>query len=134
MKGLIEEAQEVLKENGDEATLDAALIGATQRVEHYEMAGYGVARTLATTLGHEDVANLLQETLDEEKEADEKLTEIAEGEVYAAANGSGEEGEGEEGMSEEEGGDEEELAGASKAKSRGSRNGGGRGASKGRKR
>lgn len=88
MKGLLEECKEVLDESGDDATLDAALIGATQRVEHYEMAGYGVARTLATTLGHDDVAEMLQETLDEEKQADEKLTEIAEGEVYAAANRS----------------------------------------------
>lgn len=118
MKGLIEEAQEVLKETGDDATLDAALIGATQRVEHYEMAGYGVARTLATTLGHEDIAKLLQETLDEEKLADEKLTEIAEGEVYAAANTS----EDEEGMEGEDEEMEEEEAPKARA-GRGGKNG-----------
>jgi len=78
MKGLIEEGEEVIDKNGDEAVLDAALIGAAQRVEHYEMAGYGTARTFATHLGEDNAADLLQETLDEEGEADKKLTEIAE--------------------------------------------------------
>jgi len=77
MKGLIEEGEEVMGEDATEALKDAALIGAAQRVEHYEMAAYGTARTLAERLGNEEAAELLEETLNEEKEADEKLTEIA---------------------------------------------------------
>jgi len=78
MKGLIDEGEEVMGEDATEALKDAALIGAAQRVEHYEMAAYGTARTLAERLGNEEAAELLEETLNEEKEADEKLTEIAE--------------------------------------------------------
>lgn len=76
MKGIIEEGDEVLDEAG-ESVMDAALIGAAQRVEHYEIASYGCARTYARALGHEEAADLLQETLDEEKAADVKLTELA---------------------------------------------------------
>ena len=78
MKGLVEEGEEVMGEDGTEELMDAALIGAAQRVEHYEMAGYGTARTFAERLGKQDAVELLQETLDEEKAADEKLTEISE--------------------------------------------------------
>ena len=78
MKGLIEEGQEVITNTGDPAAKDAALIGAAQKVEHYEIAGYGTARTFARVLGEETAARLLQETLDEEAAADEKLTAIAE--------------------------------------------------------
>jgi ferritin-like metal-binding protein YciE len=78
MKGLIEEGEEVMGEDATETLMDAAIIGAAQRVEHYEIAAYGTARTFAEQLGDEEVAQLLQETLDEEKEADEKLTEISE--------------------------------------------------------
>ena len=77
MKGLIAEGQEVMEENAPDVLKDLAIVGAAQRVEHYEMAGYGTARALAGRLGNEEAAGLLQETLDEEKEADEKLTEIA---------------------------------------------------------
>jgi ferritin-like metal-binding protein YciE len=77
MEGLIHEASELLKEDADEAVLDAAMIGAAQRVEHYEIAGYGTARTYAEMLGHTDAAELLQQTLDEEKETDQLLTELA---------------------------------------------------------
>jgi len=77
MKGLIEEGEEVLAKDGVEALKDAAIIGAAQRVEHYEMAAYGTARTLAEHLGNDEAASLLEETLNEEKEADEKLTEIS---------------------------------------------------------
>jgi ferritin-like metal-binding protein YciE len=77
MKGLIEEGEETMKEDAAEQLMDAALIGAAQRVEHYEMAAYGTARAMAERLGNQEAADLLQETLDEEKEADEKLTEIA---------------------------------------------------------
>src|SRR4051812_35106172 len=78
MEGLIEEGKEVMAEDGVSAVIDAALIAAAQRVEHYEMAGYGCVRTFANLLGYEDAAALLQETLDEEGEADKKLTELAE--------------------------------------------------------
>jgi ferritin-like metal-binding protein YciE len=78
MEGLIEEGKEVMEEDGEEAVIDAALIAAAQRVEHYEMAGYGCVRTFARLLGYEEAARLLQETLDEEGEADKKLTELAE--------------------------------------------------------
>jgi ferritin-like metal-binding protein YciE len=77
MEGLLKEGDEMMKEFNDSDVLDAGLIAAAQRVEHYEMAGYGCARTFAQQLGHENAAKLLQQTLDEEKAADEKLTEIA---------------------------------------------------------
>jgi ferritin-like metal-binding protein YciE len=78
MKGLIEEGEEVMEQDATPELGDAALIGAAQRVEHYEMAAYGTARSLAEQCGNEGAAELLEETLIEEKEADEKLTEIAE--------------------------------------------------------
>ncbi len=78
MKGLVEEGEEAIAEDATPELKDAALIGAAQRVEHYEMAAYGTARALAEQLGNRDAAALLEETLDEEKEADQKLTEIAE--------------------------------------------------------
>jgi ferritin-like metal-binding protein YciE len=78
MKGLIEEGSEVLSEEGVDSVIDAAIIAAAQRVEHYEIAGYGVVRTFASILGEDEAEDLLQQTLDEEGAADEKLTEIAE--------------------------------------------------------
>jgi len=78
MEGLIEEGKEVIEEDGDPAVVDAALIVAAQKVEHYEMAGYGCVRTFAGLLGYEDAKALLQETLDEEGEADKTLTGLAE--------------------------------------------------------
>lgn len=78
MKGLIEEGQEILTAGGDPDVKDAALIGAAQRVEHYEIAAYGTLIAYARQLGHEDAAELLEETLNEEKETDQKLTELAE--------------------------------------------------------
>jgi len=78
MKGPIEEGEEVIGEDASETLMDAAIIGAAQRVEHYEMAAYGTARTFAERLGNDEVASLLEETLNEEKEADQKLTEISE--------------------------------------------------------
>lgn len=86
MKGLVEEGAEMMKEDGPESVIDAGLIAAAQRVEHYEMAGYGVVRTFASILGEGEAQDLLQETLDEEGAADEKLTEIAEGIVNEEAN------------------------------------------------
>src|ERR671914_1041653 len=78
MEGLIEEGKEMIAEDFDEDTLDAGLIGAAQKVEHYEIAAYGTARTHASLLGHNKVAKLLQQTLDEEGATDKKLTALAE--------------------------------------------------------
>jgi ferritin-like metal-binding protein YciE len=77
--GLVEEGKEVMKNSigADPAVRDAALIAAAQRIEHYEMAGYGTVRTWAEQLGMNSVARLLQQTLEEEKNADKKLSEIA---------------------------------------------------------
>ena len=86
MEGLIKEGEDYVKAAGDKQVRDAGLIGAAQRVEHYEMAGYGTARTLATRLGESEAADSLQATLDEEEDADLKLTEIAESEVNPAAS------------------------------------------------
>lgn len=78
MKGLIKEGEAAMKEFKDSDVLDAALIAAAQRVEHYEMAGYGCARTYAHMLGLTDQAALLQRTLEEEGDTDHKLTDLAE--------------------------------------------------------
>jgi ferritin-like metal-binding protein YciE len=96
MQGIIEEGQEHMGEaEGDAA--DAALIASAQKAEHYEIAAYGTLEAWARQLGHEEVANLLQETLDEEKATDERLTELAEGFINAAAeSGESDEEEGEE--------------------------------------
>jgi len=77
MQGLVEEGSEAIDLDGPDAVRDACLIGAAQRVEHYEIAAYGTVRTLAETLGLNDAADLLQQTLDEEKKTDETLSEIA---------------------------------------------------------
>jgi ferritin-like metal-binding protein YciE len=78
MQGLIEEGSEIIEKNGNAQVKDAVLIAAAQKIEHYEIAGYGTVRTYAEMLGLEDVADLLQETLDEESETDELLTELSE--------------------------------------------------------
>jgi ferritin-like metal-binding protein YciE len=85
MEGLVEEAKELLEEESDPRVLDAALICAAQRVEHYEIAGYGCVRSLAEQLGMTKLAAELQETLDEEKKTNEKLNQLALGEVNAEA-------------------------------------------------
>lgn len=85
MEGLIEEGDELMGEEGDASVKDAALIGAAQRVEHYEIAGYGCARTYAEMLGMMDVAELLQTTLDEEKAADQKLNQLAMSQINVQA-------------------------------------------------
>jgi ferritin-like metal-binding protein YciE len=77
MEGLVKEGSEVMGEDFEGAVMDAALIGAAQRVEHYEIAAYGTVREFAETLGESDQASLLEQTLNEEKETDEKLTELA---------------------------------------------------------
>jgi ferritin-like metal-binding protein YciE len=85
MKGLIKEGEQIVKAEGADDVRDAGLIGAAQRVEHYEMAGYGTSRTLARRLGQDEIASVLQQTLNEESEANEKLTAIAESQVNVGA-------------------------------------------------
>jgi ferritin-like metal-binding protein YciE len=85
MEGLIEEGKEVMEEFDDEDAIDAGLIGAAQKVEHYEIAGYGTARTHAEVLGFTKVSKLLQQTLDEETATDKKLTQLAESIVNVEA-------------------------------------------------
>ena len=99
MQGLLDEGSEAMGEFKG-GTLDAAMIGAAQRVEHYEIAAYGTARALAEVLGKQEIVSLLEETLEEEKETDEKLTEIAEtvnSEAAERTSGESEEKEKEEG-------------------------------------
>jgi ferritin-like metal-binding protein YciE len=117
MKGLIEEGQEKMEELEQGATLDAALIASAQKVEHYEIASYGTLATFAEIMGHQDAKDLLGQTLDEEKEADEKLTQVA-GQINFEA--------------EAEDGEQEEHEGSmatasSRSRSGGGTNGGGRG-------
>src|SRR5881398_2523663 len=78
MKGLIEEGSEILQEDGEESVLDAGIIVAAQKVEHYEIASYGSVRTFANLLGKDEEARLLQSTLDEESETNEILNRLAE--------------------------------------------------------
>lgn len=85
MEGLIEEGNELLKEDAEPQVLDAGLIAAAQKVEHYEIAGYGTARAWAERLGYDNAARLLRETLEEESMANEKLTQIAESHVNMEA-------------------------------------------------
>ena len=85
MEGLVEEGSELMKEDIEPAVLDAGLIAAAQRVEHYEMAGYGTVRTYAKLLENKTAAKLLQETLDEERATDEKLSTLAEGAINLQA-------------------------------------------------
>jgi len=88
--GIIEEGKSVMDEDFDDQTMDACLIAAGQRVEHYEMAAYGTLVAWAKVMGHNEAAAVLEEILDEEKAADEKLTELAEGginEEAASTNG-----------------------------------------------
>jgi ferritin-like metal-binding protein YciE len=85
MKGLIKEGSEILKEEGEDSVLDAGIIVAAQKVEHYEIASYGSVRTFANLLGNDEAASVLQSTLDEESEANETLNGLAEGIVNREA-------------------------------------------------
>jgi ferritin-like metal-binding protein YciE len=85
MEGLLKEGDEMIKEDAEEEVRDAGLIAAAQRVEHYEMAGYGCARTYAELLGDSNGAQLLQTTLTEESDTDKKLTKLAESVINVAA-------------------------------------------------
>lgn len=95
MEGLLKEGDEAIEEDASDSARDAMLIAAAQRVEHYEIAGYGSVKTYANLLGEEDAAKLLEETLEEEKETDAKLTEAAES-INVEADEEGEESEEEE--------------------------------------
>ena len=86
MKGLVEEGQDIIEEDAEEAVHDAGLICAAQKIEHYEIASYGTVVAWAEKLGHSDLAELLSETLEEEKETDEKLTELAESAINIEAS------------------------------------------------
>jgi ferritin-like metal-binding protein YciE len=108
MEGLVAEGQEMMGEDFEDDVMDAALISAAQRVEHYEIAAYGTVRTYAELLGEDTAVQLLEQTLEEEKETDQKLTDMAsEINVKALGEGSGE------GSSEE---DEEEVPVRKKAR------------------
>ena len=85
MKGLIAEAKNLMSERIEHDALDVGLIVAAQKVEHYEIAGYGSVRTFAELLGQDEASGLLQETLEEEKETDERLTDLAESSINVEA-------------------------------------------------
>lgn len=85
MAGIIDEAKSAMEEDFDEVTMDAVLIAAGQRAEHYEMAAYGTLVAWAQAMGHTEAANLLQQSLDEEKAADQKLSKLAEGGINSTA-------------------------------------------------
>ena len=97
MEGLVEEGSEMIEEDAPPAVLDAGLIAAAQRVEHYEIAAYGTLRSFAKSLGHASAMALLERTLKEEQETDQLLTDLAESEINAQALSV--EGEGEDGAS-----------------------------------
>jgi ferritin-like metal-binding protein YciE len=85
MEGILEEGAEMIAEKAEAPIEDAGLIAAAQKVEHYEMAGYGTVRTWARQLGHDQIANLLQQTLEEEERTDQKLTRLAENSISLQA-------------------------------------------------
>ncbi len=85
MEGILEEGKELMDEEADTAVKDAGLISSAQRVEHYEMAAYGTLRTYAQMLGYNDAAQLLQQTLDEEEQTDQRLSQLAEGVINLQA-------------------------------------------------
>jgi ferritin-like metal-binding protein YciE len=85
MQGLVEEGEEMMNEDAEESVLDAGIIAAAQKVEHYEIASYGTVRTWAQLVGETEAAELLQQTLDEESDADERLTQLAEAYVNPQA-------------------------------------------------
>ena len=123
MAGIIEEGSETMQEDADGAVLDAALIAAAQRAEHYEIGAYGTCIEWARLMGHTEVVALLEQTLAEEKAADKKLTMLAEQEINQAAIAEGEQEEGEE---------EEEESGSGRG--RASKGRSGRGAQSGARR
>jgi ferritin-like metal-binding protein YciE len=117
MAGIIEEGNDTMKEDADGAVMDAALIAAAQRAEHYEIGAYGTCIEWARLMGHTEVVALLEQTLEEEKAADKKLTQLAESEINQAALAEG---------GHEDGEEEEEQTGRRTAKASGSRSQGAR--------
>lgn len=111
MMGIVKEGEEIMQEDFEGETMDAALISAAQRVEHYEIAAYGCVRTWADLLGENEASSLLEKTLEEEKETDQKLNELAE-EINVQAKETGSEGEEE---------SEEEEEGSGRGRARGAR-------------
>jgi ferritin-like metal-binding protein YciE len=91
MEGLIEEGKHIMQEDAEPEVTDAGLICAAQKVEHYEIAGYGCLKTWAETLNEKEIVKLLEETLKEEKETDKKLTELAEETINVEAMAGAEE-------------------------------------------
>jgi ferritin-like metal-binding protein YciE len=114
MQGLIEEGKELMEEDASEDVMDAGLICAAQKVEHYEIATYGCLRTYAEMLGFDDQADLLQETLDEEKDTDENLTELAVSAINLDAEGEEDEEEDDEEKEEKNKGEEQPAKGRGK--------------------
>lgn len=117
MEGLIEEATDVMEECEEDSVRDAAIIGAAQRVEHYEISAYGTARAFAEELGHDEIVELLTTTLEEEASADELLTKIAESRVNTEAE-TDEEAESQAKGSNGNGKQAKQSSGGSRAKSR----------------
>jgi ferritin-like metal-binding protein YciE len=110
--GIIEEGKAIMEEDFDGATMDACLIAAGQRAEHYEMAAYGTLVAWARAIGHDEAADLLQQTLDEEKAADEKLSGLAEGGInQSAADSAHPEGDSDD-EEDQEAGDEDDQENA----------------------
>ena len=120
MAGIIEEGSDTMKEDADGAVMDAALIAAAQRAEHYEIGAYGTCIEWARLMGHTEVVALLEQTLEEEKATDKKLTMLAESEINPAAVA--------EGGQEEEGEEAEEQSGSMRGSASGSRRASGSGA------
>src|SRR4028118_902026 len=89
MQGLIQEGQQLIQQGGAPEVLDAAIIGAAQAIEHHEIAAYGTARTMAQQLGMQEAAQLLEQTLEEEKQTDALLTQLAEGNINQRAQEAG---------------------------------------------
>jgi ferritin-like metal-binding protein YciE len=123
IEGLIQEAAEMMDEEGDANVLDAGLIASAQRVEHYEIAAYGNARTFAEALGHTDVMELIDATLGEEHAADRLLTEITSETVLPAALAAGEAEESDEEEGEESEGEDSESATPARRKTKSAKSG-----------
>jgi ferritin-like metal-binding protein YciE len=120
LQGIIEEGSEAIKETGKGAACDAAIVAGGQRAEHYEMAAYGTLLAWAKLLGYEDIATLLSDTLEEEKAADAKLTQLAEGGINKAASAGADRGTDDD---EDDDKDDQtrEMASASKSRRRSSK-------------
>jgi len=122
MQGLLEEAKGIMEEEADDAVMDAGIIAAAQKVEHYEMASYGTVRTWARLCGEDEAANLLQETLDEEGYADKHLTELAE----SLINPEAQDGDGDYNQGGRSGGTSRSKSSSGKKSSSSKKSGGGK--------